>query len=198
MVLISLAITYVSAGVLGGAGLGLSTGGAYGAGYAAPLARSAPIGPVFAAVQSRRTYDVIPVPSSIEPAIPQVIEVEPNEQPVQFIFRSQSSPVLVQQVHTPGVGQQESTRSEEEPHQLVHEVYKPIFQEVREVIQPFRKVIQKVEPVLEEVHTVVAKGEPRLRAALPLANNYAAPLAAPLATPLAAPLLKTVPLEKGY
>jgi len=95
-----------------------------------------------------------------EPVVPQIIEVEPSEQPVQVIFRSVSSPVLVQQIHTPGTpGKLESTRSEDEPHRVVHEVLRPVIQEVREVIQPYRRVTQEVRPVLEEVHTVVAKGE---------------------------------------
>jgi len=170
----------------------LRAGGYGGAGYGAGLAltnnynaRSVPIGPVTAAIQSTRTYEVRPLALPQEPAIPQLIEVEPNEQPVQIVFRSQSSPVFVQQVHTPGApGQYEATRSEDEPHQLVHEVYKPVIQELREVIQPFRKVIQKVEPVLEEVHTVVAKGEPRLQAIAPL--PYAAPAPILNAAPLAA------------
>ncbi|XP_054159727.1 uncharacterized protein LOC128957938 [Oppia nitens] len=113
-----------------------------------------------AAIQSRRTFEIRPIPVSQEPAVPQVIEVEPSEQPVQVIFRSVSSPVLVQQIHTPGTpGRVESTRSEDEPHRVLHEVLRPVIQEVREVIQPYRRVTQEVRPVLEEVHTVVAKGE---------------------------------------
>jgi hypothetical protein len=73
---------------------------------------------------------------------------------------------------------------------------------VREVIQPFRKMIQEVKPVLEEVHTVVAKGEPRLRAIAPLpVAAPLAPLAAPLAAPYAAPVFKSAPIfaaKGGY
>jgi len=184
----------------GGYGSGLALGGGYAAtlntGYA-PALRSVPIGPVTAAVQSRRTYEVRPFNLPQEPAIPQLIEVEPNEQPIHFVFRSQSSPVFVQQVHTPsGPGQYEATRSEDAPHHLVHEVYKPIIQELREVIQPFRKVIQEVKPVLEEVHTVVAKGEPKLRViAAPL--PYAAPLAYAAPAFKAAPVFKSAPVLAG-
>ena len=53
----------------------------------------------------------------------------------------------------------ESTRSEDEPHRVLHEVLRPVIQEVREVIQPYRRVVQEVRPVLEEVHTLVAKGD---------------------------------------
>jgi len=194
-VVLSVLITYVSAGALlrgfaggYGGGLALSRGfaggfnggfnGGFAGGYGA-ASFAAPIGPVTAAVHSRRTYSLVPTPTSYEPAIPQVIEVEANQQPVHFVFKTQSSPLTVQQVHTPGyTPQYEATRSEEAPHLLSHEIYKPIIQEVREVIQPFRKQIQEVKPVIEEVHTLVAKGEPRLRAA------YAAPVA-PLAAPLA-------------
>jgi hypothetical protein len=188
-IVFALAITYVNAGNLlrglsGGYGGGLALSGGYG-----PALRSGPIGPVTAAVQSTRSYEVRPVALYQEPAIPQLIEVEPSEQPIHFVFRSQSSPVFVQQVHTPsGPGQYEATRSEDAPHHLVHEVYKPIIQELREVIQPFRKVIQEVKPVLEEVHTVVAKGEPRLRAAI-------API--PVAAPYAAPALRAAPVFRS-
>jgi hypothetical protein len=135
----------------GGYGVGLGLG--YGTGYAA-----AP-GPVSAAIQSRRTYEVVPTPLNQEPAVPQIIEVEPSIQPVSVIFNSISSPVHVKQIHTPGApGQSESTKSEDQPHLVTHEVIRPVIQEVREVIQPYRRVVQEIKPVLEEVHTVVAKG----------------------------------------
>ncbi len=134
-----------------GAG-GVAKGG-YGAGYAA-----AP-GPISAAIQSKRTYEVVPTPLHQEPAVPQIIEVEPSIQPVSVIFNSLSSPVHVKQIHTPGApGQVESTKSEDQPHLVTHEVLRPVIQEVREVIQPYRRVVQEIKPVLEEVHTVVAKG----------------------------------------
>lgn len=48
----------------------------------------------------------------------------------------------------------------EEPSVVVHEVIKPVIQEIREIIVPMRKVIQRIEPVQEERKTVVAhKGE---------------------------------------
>lgn len=51
--------------------------------------------------------------------------------------------------------------SEEEPHRVVHNVYRPVIQEVTEVVQPFRKVIQKVEPVIEEMKTIISKAAPQ-------------------------------------
>ncbi len=190
-----LAISYVNCGLLSGGLTGsLGLGGSYGAsqGYS-----SAPIGPVLAAVHSKRTYELRPVQSNYDAPIPQVIEVDSVEQPVQVIYRSISSPVFAQQIHTPGApGQIESTNSEEEPHKLVHEVYKPVIQEVREVIQPLRRIVQEVKPVLEEVHTVVAKGELRPKAAIaPI--PYEAPL--PVEAPLPAPVLQETPvLNEGY
>jgi len=116
--LLSLVITYANAGALfngaslgqsaggftGSLSLGLETeGGSYGGqrvlanGYS-----SAPSGPITAAIHSKRTYEVRAVNLPQEPAVPQLIEVDASEQPVQLIFRSISSPVLVQQIHTPG------------------------------------------------------------------------------------------------
>ena len=178
---------------LGGLGLGL------GAGYGAPLALAGgyarqAIGPVTAAVHSTRSYEVVPVPVSYEAAIPQTIDIPLNVQPINMIFRTQSSPLNVQQIHTPAAPTYQSSRSEDAPSVLTHESYKPVIQEYREVIQPFRKIEQRIEPVIEHVHTVVAKGE-----------QYAAPvaLAAPVArlAPLAAPVrafAAPLALTKGY
>ena len=102
---------------------------------------------------------MVPVPVSYEAPIPQTIDIPPNFQPVNMIFRTASSPLNVQQLHTPAAPQYESTRSEDAPSVLTHESYKPVIQEYREVIQPFRKIEQRIEPVVEHVHTVVAKGE---------------------------------------
>ena len=43
----------------------------------------------------------------------------------------------------------------------MHEVHRPVIQEIREVIQPYRRVIQEIQPVIEQVQTVVARGEGR-------------------------------------
>ncbi|KAJ6220846.1 hypothetical protein RDWZM_006658 [Blomia tropicalis] len=97
-----------------------------------------------------------------EPHEPQVIEVPSDDMPVVVHFKSQSSRVLVQQTHTPAViGEPEHTSSEDEPQRVIHEVVKPVVQEIREVIQPYRRLIQQIQPVIEQTHTVIAKGEPR-------------------------------------
>ncbi len=46
----------------------------------------------------------------------------------------------------------------------MHEVVKPVIQEVREIIQPYRRLVQQIQPVIEQTHTVIAKGEPRISA----------------------------------
>ncbi len=53
----------------------------------------------------------------------------------------------------------ERTSSEEEAHKVVHEVLRPVIQELREVITPYRRVVQEIQPVVETVNTIVAKGE---------------------------------------
>ncbi len=151
-----------------GGGLGYGNGLALGGGYGGigSLAFGAGGkgyggygGPISAAVHSRRTYEVVPTPVIEEPAQLTTVYVEGTIQPVTITFRSVSSPVLVKQRHYPGEpGTYQATSSVDEPHRLVHEVVRPVIQEVREVIQPHRRVVQKIAPVLEEVHTVVAKG----------------------------------------
>jgi len=92
----------------------------------------------------------------------QVIDVDPQHVPVQVHFRTSGSKVNVHQSHTPGVqGQVEHASFQDEPHRVIHEVVKPVIQEVREIIQPYRRVTQEIRPVIEEVHTVVHKGEGR-------------------------------------
>jgi len=137
--------------------LGLTTGLT---GGIALGARAHSLGPVIAAIVTHRTAEVVDVPVPPDVIEPQVLIVEPNLLPVTIEFRSQSSPVNVNQVHIPGPpGEYKETRSEEEPDRVLHEVLKPVIQEVREVIQPFRKITQEILPVQEEVHSVVARGE---------------------------------------
>ncbi|KPM09125.1 Cuticle protein [Sarcoptes scabiei] len=93
---------------------------------------------------------------------PQVIEVSPDQLPVQVHFRTASSRLNVQQSHNANMPPQvEHASFQDEPHRVVHEVVKPVIQEVREIIQPYRRVTQEIRPVIEEVHTVVHKGEGR-------------------------------------
>jgi len=167
----------LSGGLGYGGGLGLATGFAGGYhGYA---------GIIPAAIQSTRSYEVVPVPLHYEAPIPQTIDIPPNVQPINMIFRTASSPLNVQQIHTPAAPQFESTRSEDEASILTHESYKPVIQKYLEVIQPFRQIEQRVQPVIENVHTVVAKGE-----------EYHAPLA--LAAPIASGYGNGLALAGGY
>ena len=59
------------------------------------------------------------------------------------------------------------TTSHEEPHRVIHEVIRPIIQEVHEIIQPYRRVVQQVQPVIEEVRTVIAKDSGKVASAEP-------------------------------
>ncbi|XP_054159721.1 uncharacterized protein LOC128957930 [Oppia nitens] len=157
---------------------------AFGLGGRLPLGSFASPQPI----HSHRSVEVAPThfePAHIEP---QVIEVAGDDQPVQVLFRSQGAKVHIQQLHTPTRGGQvESTRTEEEPHTVVHEVVRPVIQHIREIIQPYRRVTQEVRPVLEEIHTVVAKGERAQQFASPVGTaQYAAPVAVPIAQPYGA------------
>jgi len=116
--------------------------------------------PIPAAITSTRTVELRPVVLPQDPILPQIVEVAPLELPIQIIYNSRSSPVFVQQNHIPGVpGQVEQTSSKEEPHVVIHEVERPVIQELREIITPYRRVVQEVAPVVETVNTIVAKGE---------------------------------------
>lgn len=53
----------------------------------------------------------------------------------------------------------ESTRTEEEPQRLFHEVYRPVIQELREVIQPYRRYLQQIQPVIEDVQQIISSGQ---------------------------------------
>ena len=105
-------------------------------------------------------------------AQPQVIEVPANYETVQIHFRTASSPLSVRQSHIPApVAPVEHTSFQDNAHRLVHEVMKPVIQEVREVIQPYRRVTQEIRPVIEEVHTIVHKGDRLVQAPLPLRDG---------------------------
>jgi hypothetical protein len=129
--------------------------------YSQTYATQQNIVPVSAAVtQVGRTVEYRPVPYSDQPIVPQVVEVEPSDIPIHIHFKSRSSTVQLSQEHIPGApGTVEQTSSQDEPSKVIHEVVKPVIQEVREVIQPYRQLSQEIQPVVENVHTVVAKGE---------------------------------------
>jgi hypothetical protein len=159
LVLISL-VVYCEAAGLGGGYLGVAS-----------------YGVIPAAIKSVRKVEVIPVALPQDPIVPQVIQVDPIDLPIKILFNSRSSGIFVEQVHQPGApGQVEKTSSEEEPHRVVHEVRRPVIQELREVIVPYRRVVQEIQPVVEQVQTIVARGEPRVEAVVaPVA--VAAPVA---------------------
>ena len=124
----------------GGYGGGGGGGGGYGGGYHS----------IEAAIYSNHKVDVIPVHSS-RYSKPTYVDVPSGMTPVYINFQSQSSPVYVKQQHYGMSGSYQKSHSYDEPHKLVHEVTKPIVQEVREVIKPYRKVVQTIKPVHEEV-----------------------------------------------
>jgi len=75
-------------------------------------------------------------------------------------LQSKSSPLAVTQQHIPAEpGQVQVTNSEDEPQVAIHNVNRPVRQEVNEVIQPYRSLTQTVEPVIESTHTNIARGE---------------------------------------
>ena len=91
--------------------------------------------------------------------------VEAPVQPVQVHYKSQSIPLNVQHTHIPApTPETKLSRSEEEPHKIIHEVIRPVIQEVREIIQPYRRIIQEIRPVQESVVSQVSikqnKAEP--------------------------------------
>jgi hypothetical protein len=116
--------------------------------------------PVSAAIrQIGRTVEYRPVPYADEPIAPQYVVVEPTDTPLHIHFKSRSSTIRLSQEHVGQPGTVEHSRSQDEPSRVIHEVNKPVIQEVREVVQPYRKVTQELQPVIENVHTVVSKGE---------------------------------------
>lgn len=76
------------------------------------------------------------------------------------------------------------TQSRDEPHHVIHEVIRPVIQEVREVIQPYRRVTQEVRPVQEEVNTGIAADAGQGRAAV-AGVAVAAPAPAVVSQPIA-------------
>lgn len=159
-------------GSIGGLGIGLSgirsvgiaaapAISSWGGARAYGLSHSQALTPVNAAVISgHRQVAYRAVPNVGEIPSPAVLDVPPTEQPVHINFLSKSSPLLVSQAHIAGEpGQVQFTESEDEPHRLIHQVTKPVVQEVREVIQPYRQVLQEINPVIEQTGTIVTQGE---------------------------------------
>lgn len=78
--------------------------------------------------------------------------------PLNINYQSQSVPLNVVHTHTHAPKPEtQLARSEEEPHVLIHEIIRPVIQEVREIIQPYRRIIQEIRPVQEQVVSQVHK-----------------------------------------
>jgi len=138
-------------GGYGGGDYGGYGGGGGGGGYGGYGGHS-----IEAAVHSNHRVDVIPVHTSVQ-RNPTYVDVPGHPLPVYFNFKSQSSPVYVRQQHYGTKGSYQHSSSYDEPHKLVHEVTKPIIQEIKEVIVPRRKIVQVIKPVQEDVLTLVSK-----------------------------------------
>lgn len=108
-------------------------------------------------IQSYHNVKYYSVPSSGY-AKPVSIEIGASHIPVNFLFRSASSNLNVQQYHQGAKGSNQESQSEDEAHYLKHTVKKPVYQEVREIVSPYRKITQEVLPVNEEILTSIAKG----------------------------------------
>lgn len=114
--------------------------------------------PIQLAVQSEYSVGVVDSVTSRAFPKPITIEIGPHQStPLQVNFKTQSSTLNVKQEHKPSKGSYKETRSEEEPHRLVHLVHRPIYQDVHEIIQPIRKITQQIKPVKEQIETIVAK-----------------------------------------
>ena len=51
----------------------------------------------------------------------------------------------------------QESQSEDEPHILKHLVFKPVLQQIHEVITPRRLITQEIKPVFEDIQTLVAR-----------------------------------------
>ncbi|OTF71228.1 DFP2-like protein, partial [Euroglyphus maynei] len=112
------------------------------------------------AIQSRQTFEVRPVPIQVSQGTPRIVEFDGGSAPLKLHFKSSGGRIQIMQTNGNGYGSEpEYTQSEEEPQRLIHEVKKPIIQEVREIIIPYRKVVQEVRPAKEEVKTIVSQGQ---------------------------------------
>ena len=109
-------------------------------------------------IHSKHNIEVIHSPSHRDESSTHV-EVPGGTLPVYMTFKTESSPIYVKQEHKGRGGSYQKSSSKDEPHVLVHEVVKPVIQELKEIITPYRKVIQVIEPVREERLTKVHKSE---------------------------------------
>lgn len=81
------------------------------------------------AVSAKRSYEVKPMIVENHPVEPSVVNVDGSEQPVKVIFHTQSSPMMVRQVHTPRKPLEvERKNTIDEPHRVIHAVMRPVIQ----------------------------------------------------------------------
>lgn len=100
--------------------------------------------------QLGRTVEYKSMGHQEHPIQPQIVEVEPSETPLHLHFKTKSSSVSLSQAHEQApVPQTQISQSSDEPARLIHEIQKPVIQEVREVITPYRQVTQEINPVVE-------------------------------------------------
>ncbi|KAH9406740.1 hypothetical protein TYRP_012999 [Tyrophagus putrescentiae] len=109
-----------------------------------------------AAIQSKHQVSYYEVPSTNEPAKPTTIEVGASSVPLNILFRSASSNLNIKQAHEGSHGTTQETESQDEPHYLKHQVIKPIYQRVTELIKPIRYIQQQILPVQETLVTRIA------------------------------------------
>lgn len=77
-----------------------------------------------AAVKSRHTFDYKDV--HVEPLqiTPKTILVEASSVPLRILFQTKSTALNLQNEHVPAKGSVQETHSEDEPHRLIHNVYR--------------------------------------------------------------------------
>ncbi|KAH9413095.1 hypothetical protein DERP_006781 [Dermatophagoides pteronyssinus] len=117
-------------------------------------------GDIRIAVKSKRRYEYVPVhyDRDDQQQTPRMIEIVSDTMPLRLHFKSQSAAIVVTQSHmSPSMKPIEETVSMDEPYRLSHKAYKPIVQDVNEIIQPYRNIVQQVKPVIENIRTIVPK-----------------------------------------
>lgn len=164
-------VAYVSSGY---GNQGYSGYGGY-AGYGKQVAYvSQQASVVPAAVQSTRSIQYVDVPSTYEAAQPLTVDVGPNTQPINFRFRSQSSPLNLEATHEGAQASYEETASQDEPHVRSHTVHRPVVQQLNEVITPYRKINQEIKPVVEHIESLISRGQQQQKVAYQPTAAYGA------------------------
>lgn len=116
-------------------------------------------GPIIAAVTTHHKYSMYDAPSQYAAPAPLNIEVPSSAPTVNFLMKSKSSNINVENLHEGQSGGVKETSSEDEPFINRHTVLRPVIQEVREIITPYRRVEQRINPVEEHIETIVPRGQ---------------------------------------